>query len=146
MQPRTQSRERHLVKASRPKLHQKIPDRDLKIVVLPKFFNNFSKNVITTSKLNFFDFLAYFLPGLSFTYLSTQQTGNTLNFRSFTKTLKYSRSQDNSLKTETRKNGSRDRDHVSRPHHCVQQRGPTTFDLYGPFCENVTNCGLLPTK
>ena len=44
--------------------------RDLKICELCRYFSNdFPKNVITTSKLIFFQFLAFFLPALVVSYL-----------------------------------------------------------------------------
>jgi len=52
---------------------------------MPIFFYKFSKNIVATTKLQFFRNLAVFLPALVVSYLQIQQTKHTLIYKSFTK-------------------------------------------------------------
>jgi len=66
------------------------------------FAEIFQKIIITTLKLNFFKFLAFFRSVLVICYLLIQQRKNLLNYRSFTKPYPCNiDSQDNRLVTET---------------------------------------------
>ena len=112
-----------LVKTSRPKL---------KILKFVHFAEIFQKIMITTFKLNFFKFLAFFQSVLVVSYLLIQQRKNSLNY-SFTNPYPCN-SQDNRLVTETCNLWEQDetwnlqdrdwdsqkwsQDQVSRLHHC----------------------------
>jgi len=61
-----------LLKTSRPRLHQKSRDRHSRLQNMPNFF----LNVVITSKMIFFKFLAFFGTVLVVSYLQIQQTKN----------------------------------------------------------------------
>ena len=70
--------DRHLI--------EKSETQNSKICGLCRYFStNFEKILSQLRSCNFFEFLAFFSPGLGVSYLQIQQTKNTLIYKSFTK-------------------------------------------------------------
>jgi len=94
--------------SSRPRLQN--------LCILPTFFWKTSLSLLSRI---FFQFLAFFRRVLVVSYLKVQQTKNRwiikILINHFFAIFKISRSE--TFEAETRKNGSRDRDQVSRLHH-----------------------------
>ena len=104
--------DRDLVKTSRPRprLHQKIWDRELKVQdwdyrlenlsgsVLLKYFHNFLKKCDHHLQAELFRFYGNFLHALVFLNLQIQQTENTLNYRALSLHIVGAKSQDGAFK------------------------------------------------
>ena len=111
----------------------------MKIYSLCQYFSaNFQKMLSQLRSCNFFEFLAFFLPALVFSYLQIQQTKNTFIYKSFTKpyfcsaqSLKqmylWSRPRQDLKETETRKLGSLETKTKHRDHHCLTCSGETNI-------------------
>jgi len=110
-------------------------DTETRVFEIYGFCRKFWKNVVFTSKLYFLNFLAFFQLVLVVSYQKIQQTKNRwiveILLNNFFAIFKVSRlvafeteSRPENFETETRKNGSRDesrdRDQVSRLHHCSE--------------------------
>ena len=86
VESRPKGRDWDPAKTSRPRPHRKIWDsRTENLWIMPIFFYKFSKNIVATTKLQFFRISGIFLPALVVSYLQIQQAKNTLIFKSFTK-------------------------------------------------------------
>jgi len=133
--------DRDLVKTSRPRLHQKFRDRDLKFDAetpgfkICAFCRNFFKMSSSLVSYNFFKFLALFRPILVVSYLKIQKTKHHWKYSSFTKPFLCNiqsletcslRDRDETWNLRDRdsqkwsRNESRERDQVSRLHHWWQ--------------------------
>ena len=142
MYSKPKRRDRDLVKSSRPTPHRKI--RDLRIEnlwIMPIFFYKFSKNIVATTKLQFFQISGIFPTCLGY-FLSANT--NRPKTRWFTKVLlslifavlKASnecachRDQDktSNLRDWDSKNGkSRGQEQISRLHHCLTRSRETSI-------------------
>ena len=124
------------------------------------YFIAFVFNVVITSKLIFFKFLAFFRPVFVVSYLQKQQTKNRWNIEillnHFFAIFKLARpaafetqteTRPKTFETKTRKNGtrdeSRDRDQVSRLHHCLLVALVRVSELQGKLLQTGSQSDLF---